>query len=257
MHAHFCLVVLILVLALDSQVYAGRIIGGQEAAAHSRPYMVLVERLGSNKICGGFLLNEDFVLTAAHCQDRSYTVLLGLHNYYDQNGVQKVSVEQAFPHEDYNPKNCLHDIMLLKLSSEVKYSATVKSIPLAVGDDGHLPQSCSVAGWGRNDSKSSNSSPILMEANLTMIEKDVCKKMICQRMSEDEFKMLKVYCSNGDAGPRQGDSGGPLVCDGKAYGVVSFGDKKPDKPLFCTYTKIPDYKSWIDATVKRARKASV
>ncbi|XP_041647581.1 granzyme B(G,H)-like [Cheilinus undulatus] len=246
MHAHFCLVVLILVLALDSQVYAGRIIGGRKAAPHSRPYMVLVQTWDSKMTCGGFLLNEDFVMTAAHCQDRSYTVLLGLHNFHEQNGVQKVSVEQAFPHKDYNPTEYTHDVMLLKLSSEVKYSEMVKPIPLAGGDDGHLPQSCSVAGWGRNEPNSEHNSPILMEVNVTLIEKEVCKKRM-------------VYCSKVQPGPREGDSGGPLVCEGKAYGVVSAGVREGENGplLFCTYTKIPDYKSWIDATVKRARKASV
>lgn len=48
------------------------VIGGQEAVAHSRPYMVYLERKMENnsktKLCDGFLLNEEFVLTAAHCK---------------------------------------------------------------------------------------------------------------------------------------------------------------------------------------------
>uniref|UniRef100_A0A3B4WN50 Peptidase S1 domain-containing protein n=1 Tax=Seriola lalandi dorsalis TaxID=1841481 RepID=A0A3B4WN50_SERLL len=56
---------------LFSLVYTGEIIGGHEAVPHSRPYMVLlVQHMEDNKTkhCGGFLLNEDFVMTAAHCQ---------------------------------------------------------------------------------------------------------------------------------------------------------------------------------------------
>uniref|UniRef100_A0A3Q0T320 Peptidase S1 domain-containing protein n=1 Tax=Amphilophus citrinellus TaxID=61819 RepID=A0A3Q0T320_AMPCI len=52
-------------------VHSGKIVGGHEAVPHSRPYMVLLKRHMSNgqiKYCGGFLLNEDFVMTAAHCQ---------------------------------------------------------------------------------------------------------------------------------------------------------------------------------------------
>uniref|UniRef100_A0A3Q0TB97 Peptidase S1 domain-containing protein n=1 Tax=Amphilophus citrinellus TaxID=61819 RepID=A0A3Q0TB97_AMPCI len=52
-------------------IHSGKIVGGHEAVPHSRPYMVLLERHMSNgqiKYCGGFLLNEDFVMTAAHCQ---------------------------------------------------------------------------------------------------------------------------------------------------------------------------------------------
>lgn len=52
-------------------VHTGEIIGGHEAVAHSRPYMVLLElhKPGGQKAhCDGFLVNEHFVVTAAHCQ---------------------------------------------------------------------------------------------------------------------------------------------------------------------------------------------
>lgn len=48
-------------------VYTGEIIGGREVVPHSKPYMVLLELRGSGSYCDGFLVNEDFVLTAAHC----------------------------------------------------------------------------------------------------------------------------------------------------------------------------------------------
>uniref|UniRef100_A0A3Q3VRN9 Peptidase S1 domain-containing protein n=1 Tax=Mola mola TaxID=94237 RepID=A0A3Q3VRN9_MOLML len=52
---------------------AGEIIGGHQAVPHSRPYMAIIEReLPSKKasFCDGFLLNKEFVMTAAHCQAR-------------------------------------------------------------------------------------------------------------------------------------------------------------------------------------------
>lgn len=52
-----------------------KIIGGHVAEPHSRPYMVFIRRrhLANNEesFCDGFLLNEDFVMTAAHCQAKS------------------------------------------------------------------------------------------------------------------------------------------------------------------------------------------
>lgn len=48
-------------------VYTGEIIGGREVVPHSKPYMVLLELRDSGGHCDGFLVNEDFVLTAAHC----------------------------------------------------------------------------------------------------------------------------------------------------------------------------------------------
>lgn len=55
-------------------VQAGKIIGGKMVVPHSRPYMVLLERTDEReeiKYCGGFLITEDFMMTAAHCQAKS------------------------------------------------------------------------------------------------------------------------------------------------------------------------------------------
>ena len=56
-----------------SPVQTGEIIGGHEAVAHSRPYVVLLEMKIWNdetKFCEGFLISDEFVVTAAHCQAR-------------------------------------------------------------------------------------------------------------------------------------------------------------------------------------------
>ncbi|KAM7012854.1 granzyme B(G,H)-like [Tautogolabrus adspersus] len=240
MHIHVRLAALMLVLTLDGRVHTGRIIGGREAKAHSRPYMVLVKLHDSGIHCGGFLLNEDFVMTAAHCQARSYTVLLGVHNYYDQREVQSVSVVQSFPQKDYDPTDYRNDIMLLKLSSKVKYSKNVAPISLVHRNDVTLPKSCSVSGWGRCNENSQAMSVVLKEANVTLIHNEQCEK-------------LNLYCSEGETGPAKGDSGGPLVCeDGKAYGVVSIGVKHLNDPQIVAFTKISDHDSWINANLKNA-----
>uniref|UniRef100_A0A3Q2ZT87 trypsin n=1 Tax=Kryptolebias marmoratus TaxID=37003 RepID=A0A3Q2ZT87_KRYMA len=232
------LAVLMLVLTFAGQAHAGKIIGGHEAKPHSRPYMVLVERKTPEKPtehCGGFLLNEDFVMTAAHCQAMSYHVFLGMHSYHDEQ-KQKLPVKQAFPHADYNEENFTNDIMLLKLSSKAKFTNNVKPIDLADSTDDPLPKSCSVAGWGKTSIDSNVISPKLREVNVTLVKDEEC----------DE----NVFCSEGKEGPGQGDSGGPLVCEGKAYGVVSAGTTLPNGSILYMYTKIADYRQWIDGIMK-------
>lgn len=44
----------------------GRILRGQEAKSHERPYMASVHVNGTH-VCGGFLVAEQWVLSAAHC----------------------------------------------------------------------------------------------------------------------------------------------------------------------------------------------
>ncbi|XP_041791007.1 granzyme B-like [Chelmon rostratus] len=237
------LVTLILVLTLGGQVHTGEIFGGHEAVAHSRPYMVLLKQHTKNektKQCDGFLLNEDFVMTAAHCQAESYTISLGVHDVHKTEEIQTVSVKQAFPHKDYNANKYVNDIMLLKLSSKANFSNNVKPIALAGQTDDSLPTSCIVSGWGITDKNPKHTSDVLMEVNITLIDKKRCPKE-------------HSYCSQDKSGPRNGDSGGPLVCeDGKAYGVVS-SCFKPNSggPLIYAFAKISDYRSWIDSTMEQ------
>jgi hypothetical protein len=52
--------------------FSGEIIRGHKAKPHSHPYMAYLQRLDNGfwKMCGGFLIQEDFVMTAAHCSGR-------------------------------------------------------------------------------------------------------------------------------------------------------------------------------------------
>ncbi|XP_074491767.1 granzyme A-like [Sebastes fasciatus] len=204
--------------------------------------MVLLEvhtKDGKLKHCGGFLLNESFVMTAAHCRANHsrYNALLGVHDATTKGAIkQNISVEKEYPYECYDVVDHKGDIMLLKLSSKAKFSKDVKSIALADQGDGSLPTNCTVSGWGRSVQNSIYMSNVLMEVNVTLVDKEKC--------AQDN-----VYCSEGETGPGKGDSGGPLVCgDGKAYGVVSIlHQEKQDAPKIYRYTKIPDYRSWIDS----------
>ncbi|XP_059859460.1 granzyme B-like isoform X4 [Delphinus delphis] len=111
------LFLLLLAFSLPPRAKAGEIIGGHEAKPHSRPYMAFLQIWDQDdqKRCGGFLIREDFVLTAAHCWGSSVNVTLGAHNIKDRERTQQViPVRRAIPHPGYNEKNYSNDIMLLK-----------------------------------------------------------------------------------------------------------------------------------------------
>ncbi|XP_040824867.1 granzyme B-like isoform X2 [Ochotona curzoniae] len=109
---------LLLTLFLSLRAEAGEIIGGHAAKPHSRPYMAFIRFWNNNRkpsTCGGFLIRENFVLTAAHCQGSDMNVTLGAHNIKKPEKTQQViPVKKAIPHPEYNPNDRSNDIMLLK-----------------------------------------------------------------------------------------------------------------------------------------------
>ncbi|KAF6718765.1 Mast cell protease 8 [Oryzias melastigma] len=237
------LAVVTVVLAFYGQANGGKIIGGHVAKPHSRPYMALLKRNASQNqvlFCDGFLLNEDFVMTAAHCQAEFITVLLGLHNVNDKVNVQEIPVKEAFPSKHYNTKGFVNDLMILKLSSKAQINDYVKPIALA-DHSSPVPQHCVVSGWGKTSMNDAFLSRNLMEVEVTLIRGENCP-------NEQSF------CSEGQAGPAPGDSGSPLVCEGDvAYGVVStlFSPPSGGKKLY-VFAKISDQKQWITSAMEKS-----
>ncbi|MBN3303207.1 GRAB protein, partial [Amia calva] len=238
------LYILAIIITVTSALAGGsgvEIIGGKEVPPHSRPYMayILLGR-GKSSSCGGFLIREDFVLTAAHCQAQSYTVILGAHNIMENEKAQMITqVEKAIPHCGYEEYH--NDIMLLKLKKKVPLNKNVAVIPLPLEQKSVSPNTeCSVAGWGATDPSGKGSSNTLVEVNVTVWDFTHCKQEWGR-----EYTKTNICAGDPKHGTCFGDSGGPLVCNGVAQGIVSKGsllcNEKPG-----VFTKISRYIPWIN-----------
>uniref|UniRef100_A0A3P9IKS6 Peptidase S1 domain-containing protein n=1 Tax=Oryzias latipes TaxID=8090 RepID=A0A3P9IKS6_ORYLA len=207
------------------------IINGKLAPEGSMQFMVSVQNKNGH-LCGGFLVSEDFVVTAAHCDMGLKHVILGGHNWKNSN-VKTIKISNQCKHKNYSDVVNGYDIMLLKVSIHLApMGRNIKTIPL-----------CSVAGWGRTE-RTYGPVDDLRVVNVSIIDHNDCQ----QRWGG---LPPNVICAGGkytDKGICHGDSSGPLVCNGKAVGIVSFnkGDncKYPDMPN--VYTDIREYVEWIN-----------
>ncbi|XP_053307522.1 transmembrane protease serine 9-like [Spea bombifrons] len=224
-----------------------RIIGGTECAPNSQPWQSALYYFDEH-VCGGVLIDENWVLTAAHCNLPSIQVRLGDHNLLVYEGKEQFNyAEKICPHKEFNPYTYTNDIMLLKLASPVSLNAYVQTIPLGCPEVAE-GASCLVSGWGTLTSPTATFPDALHCVNVNTFSTSVCQ----QAYPSDEINdnMLCAGVMEGGKDSCQGDSGGPLVCDGKLHGITSWGNVpcgEANKPGI--YTKVCKYLNWIQDTM--------
>ncbi|MEE6481960.1 hypothetical protein FKM82_013082, partial [Ascaphus truei] len=147
---HYLFVAALLGSAVQGRLY-DRIIGGEQCVAHSQPWQVSLHYFDRHA-CGGILIDNSWVLTAAHCQLPSLQIRLGDHNLQAYEETEQFTyADKICPHRNFNEYTYDNDIMLLKLPSPAILNGYVQIIPLASSPvaDG---TNCIVSGWGTTTS---------------------------------------------------------------------------------------------------------
>jgi len=229
-----------------------RIIGGSVVTPHSWPWQVVVG--APNSLCGGSLIDERHVLTAAHCikpteGHTAHTVTIGLH---DRNGVtfmeQVISAEKIYMHEQYDENTVANDIAVIYLSKPVQVTDKVNFICLP-GAEATMGEKVYAAGWGRT-AANGDTSPVLKQTDLTVTE---CGKF----WGPSQYDTKKQICASTTGSVTcNGDSGGPLMYlhNGQWYlnGVVSFGSAcRTD--IGGVFARVSYYMPWIRAKMALAK----
>ncbi|XP_070824350.1 chymotrypsin-like elastase family member 2A isoform X1 [Chaetodon trifascialis] len=235
-----------------------RVVGGQDVRPKSWPWQVSLQyRSGSNfyHTCGGTLISNQWVLTAAHCisSSRTYRVYLGKYSLETDNEAGSIAISPAkiIVHEGWDSYRIRNDIALIKLSTPVTFSDSIMAACLPDSGD-ILPNNapCYVTGWGRLWT-GGPIADILQQAILPVVDHATCSRYDWWGSQVT----VKMVCAGGDGqlGSCQGDSGGPLNCqnsDGSwdVHGVVSFGSglgcNYPKKPS--VFTRVSAYIPWIN-----------
>ncbi|CAG9860068.1 unnamed protein product [Phyllotreta striolata] len=244
-----------------------RITNGQRAELNEYPWMALIFYNSSDGVidfrCGGTIINERYVLTAAHCvvNQTIVGIRLGEYNVETQEDCESMSgycapptqdflIENVLVHPRYDARRFSNDIALIKLKGAANFNhENVQPICLPVDSD-LTARTAIVTGWGVTED--GYKSEILQQANLPVVSLTDCRNLY------RNFAPItpKQICAGGTNGRDScgGDSGGPLKSTGEIngsmrfvqYGIVSFGPRlcgAKGKPGI--YTRVTSFMKWI------------
>lgn len=240
---------------------ASKIVGGQPADPGEWPWQALVR--SGPYMCGGSLIHQEWVVTAAHCVTDSegnvyapaeVRVVLGEHRRNVSEGAeQTIQITQVIVHPSYDSGIYNNDIALLKLTTPAILTSAVNVImPVASPADDAIVATgvpAVVTGWGAT-SEGGSTSTELREATVPIVTNTQCDS--AYGLITDN--MLCAGYAEGGVDSCQGDSGGPLVVPDeeqswKLAGVVSFGYGCARARFYGVYTRVSNYVAWMEEEI--------
>ena len=214
-------------------------------------------------LCGGTIIGDRWILTAAHCFDNgaSYKVKIVLNDDFDKRVVE---VERVLLHDQYDELavKLQHDFALLQVPSLTSLNGGCFRPACLPGKHVKHGKWCYVAGWGRINQNYFATQ--LQETAINILSNEYCEAYSLHERDELNFDVefcasLPDNDNNGltDQGRDacQGDSGGPLICvenkEPILYGIVSWGTGCAREGLPGVYSKVSAVTNWITRTMSQ------
>lgn len=255
----------------DLKSLLSRIVGGRSTKIQDWPWQVGLQSNSNNGIfCGGSLLNQEWVLTAAHCISQfanpgincSYVNSGDLTAVLGESDLKKVEGNEVYKnilkvcmHPNYNHRTLDYDLALLKLDTSVFFDVNDAVGPICLPcsrQNFDAGTQCFVTGWGRIRESGPLSSRLRV-AGIPIIDQEKCKELYIE--GEITPRMLCAGYNQGKIDSCQGDSGGPLVCRENGTlvlaGAVSWGFGCANQGKPGVYTNVIQLRSWIDVIMTR------
>jgi secreted trypsin-like serine protease len=232
-----------------------KIVGGSEATPGEWAGTVALYR-GSQQVCAGTLVADEWVISAGHCvispsqpNGGISKIVVNRHNLTVSTTGEDIPVKKAIRHPSYNSSTLDNDISLFQLERPSSAPKATIIRPDQAPSATTAEAMTTVVGWGatREGGRPSN---VLLEVDVPIITNAQCKTY--PRYNNVTDNMICAGYVNGQKDSCQGDSGGPLFMkiDDKIthIGIVSWGIGCARANAPGVYTSVGRYHEWLKTT---------
>ena len=252
------------------------IIGGEEASITDYPWQVALVDSNGLGFCGGVIISDSWIVTAAHCLDPStnednselFLIRAGSSSVYASGGNEYL-INNTITHPDYSSSSLNNDIALVQIDGIFNFNQSIQ--PILIADSNQVEiglldhgTPAVISGWGDIEWEGFNSDTLLFANTFIVSNSIACGDSIdengnygfipCNMLSDG--MICAGIIDSGGVGTCQGDSGGPLVVfdlNNIPYlvGITSFGvfsssgSACGDQGYPSVYAKVSYYFDWI------------
>jgi secreted trypsin-like serine protease len=239
----------------EANAVAPRIVGGSPIDITAAPWQVLL-RINNATQCGGAIINDSWILTAAHCMNgigpSQVEAYVGVTDQNRLSRDQQVQVSQVIVNPGWNSSTYANDLALIGLSAPIVPSASVQPVSLPLVQDASawpaLGEQGTISGWGTT-TVSGSSSAILRAATVQILSSPTDSKCGEYGTSFTPGNHVCAGLPQGGVDACQGDSGGPLTVGFNGApvlaGIVSSGSGCADPKYPGLYTRVTSYLPWL------------
>ncbi|KAL0102756.1 hypothetical protein PUN28_018214 [Cardiocondyla obscurior] len=235
-----------------------KLVNGIPTTIQEYPHCVSL-RQGNSHFCGGSIIGDRFIVTAAHCveslirsplQRAAVTVVTG--TTYLNSGGQSYRLENVWRHESYNPNHPAgrgpYDIGLIKLSSPIQYGSTVQKVNLPTRAAA-ANEAVTIAAWGSTGFRQGIHNN-LQKLHAKIMLPNTCAAYHRNLMPVDQTEICTLISMG--TGLCNGDSGSGLIRDSDRtiIGLVS-GGKPCAQGVPDVYTNVFSHLSWIQQKMRQ------